>query len=509
MRYRLKNVRLLTHGVFHLTDVLVSDGRIVSMGDRISCPADTVSVDLHNAFLFPGFVDVHVHLREPGFSYKETIRTGTMAAAHGGFAHVAAMPNLDPVPDCAASLAVQRAIIERDALVHVHPYGAITVGEKGEQLADLARMAPDVIAFSDDGRGVQSESMMRQAMEECRRLGKTLAAHCEDNALLRGGYIHDGAYARTHGHRGICSESEWGPIARDLKLAEQTGCAYHVCHVSTKESVGLIRAAKRRGIPMLVIDHSTGYMPMGNGLLGACGRLYEQIACRLVRGTGAPFYGVSAAACRWLHTFGITAAGTMPNAIDPAALEQEAAHAPDWRAKLNLGDRKIVLFVGRLIPEKGAGLLAQAVAQLPGVVLVAAGSGPQQQELADLGAVTPGALPHDAVVQLLRQADVYCLPTRYAEGFPTTLLEAAACRCPIVCTRTAGTEELLPDDTHGIVLPGQPQDATVETIRAGLQTLLDNPARAHACAEAAYRNVYAHFTWDAVFDKMMGIINQS
>ena len=133
----------------------------------------------------------------------------------------------------------------------------------------------------------------------------------------------------------------------------------------------------------------------------------------------------------------------------------------------------------------------------------------QQQELADLGAVTPGALPHDAVVQLLRQADVYCLPTRYAEGFPTTLLEAAACRCPIVCTRTAGTEELLPDDTHGIVLPGQPQDATVETIRAGLQTLLDDPARAHACAEAAYRNVYAHFTWDAVFDKMMGIINQS
>ena len=272
------------------------------------------------------------------------------------------------------------------------------------------------------------------------------------------------------------------------------------CVVQTRmytQSVWAARAAKRRGIPMLVIDHSTGYMPMGNGLLGACGRLYEQVACRLVRGTGAPFYGVSAAACRWLHTFGITAAGTMPNAIDPAALEQEAAHAPDWRTKLNLGDRKIVLFVGRLIPEKGAGLLAQAVAQLPGVVLVAAGSGPQQQELADLGAVTPGALPHDAVVQLLRQADVYCLPTRYAEGFPTTLLEAA------------GTEELLPDDTHGIVLPGQPQDATVETIRAGLQTLLDDPARAHACAEAAYRNVYAHFTWDAVFDKMMGIINQS
>lgn len=149
------------------------------------------------------------------------------------------------------------------------------------------------------------------------------------------------------------------------------------CVVQTRmytQSVWAARAAKRRGIPMLVIDHSTGYMPMGNGLLGACGRLYEQVACRLVRGTGAPFYGVSTAACRWLHTFDITAAGTMPNAIDPAALKQEAAHAPDWRAKLNLGDRKIVLFVGRLIPEKGAGLLAQAVAQLPGVVLVAAGS---------------------------------------------------------------------------------------------------------------------------------------
>ena len=249
MRYLLQNAQLLSSGgVFRAADVLLSGGRIVSIGDRISCPADAVSIDLHKAVLFPGFVDVHVHLREPGFSYKETIRSGTLAAAHGGFAHVAAMPNLNPVPDCAASLDVERAIIDADALAHVHPYGAITVGEKGEQLADLAAMAPNVIAFSDDGRGVQSESMMRQAMEECRRLGKILAAHCEDNALLHGGYIHDGAYARAHGHRGICSESEWGPIARDIRLAEQTGCAYHVCHVSTKESVELIRAAKRRGV---------------------------------------------------------------------------------------------------------------------------------------------------------------------------------------------------------------------------------------------------------------------
>ena len=249
MRYLLQNAQILSSGgVFRAADVLLSGGRIVSIGDRISCPADAVSIDLHKAVLFPGFVDVHVHLREPGFSYKETIRTGTLAAAHGGFAHVAAMPNLDPGPDCAAALAVQRAIIEKDARVHVHPYGAVSVGEKGERLADLDGLAPGVIAFSDDGRGVQSESLMREAMMQCRRLGKILAAHCEDNSLLHGGYIHDGAYARAHGHRGICSESEWGPIARDLKLAEQTGCAYHVCHVSTKESVALIRAAKRRGV---------------------------------------------------------------------------------------------------------------------------------------------------------------------------------------------------------------------------------------------------------------------
>lgn len=272
MRYLLQNAQLLSSGgVFRAADVLLSGGRIVSIGDRISCPADAVSIDLHKAVLFPGFVDVHVHLREPGFSYKETIRTGTLAAAHGGFAHVAAMPNLDPVPDCAAALAVQRAIIEKDALVHVHPYGAISVGEKGERLADLDGLAPGVIAFSDDGRGVQSESLMREAMMQCCRLGKILAAHCEDNSLLHGGYIHDGAYARAHGHRGICSESEWGPIARDLRLAEQTGCAYHVCHVSTKESVALIRAAKRRGVDV-TCETAPHYLTFTDGDLQEDGR---------------------------------------------------------------------------------------------------------------------------------------------------------------------------------------------------------------------------------------------
>ena len=272
MRYLLQNAQLLSSGgVFRAADVLLSGGRIVSIGDRISCHADAVSIDLHKAVLFPGFVDVHVHLREPGFSYKETIRTGTLAAAHGGFAHVAAMPNLDPVPDCAAALAVQRAIIEKDALVHVHPYGAISVGEKGERLADLEGLAPGVIAFSDDGRGVQSESLMREAMMQCRRLGKILAAHCEDNSLLHGGYIHDGAYARAHGHRGICSESEWGPIARDLRLAEETGCAYHVCHVSTKESVALIRAAKRRGVDV-TCETAPHYLTFTDGDLQEDGR---------------------------------------------------------------------------------------------------------------------------------------------------------------------------------------------------------------------------------------------
>ena len=210
--------------------------------------AEGASVSMEHCFLLPGFVDVHVHLREPGFSYKETIASGTAAAARGGYSDVCAMPNLNPVPDSREHLNEQLELIARDACIRVHPYGSITVGQMGETLADLEGMAPNVCAFSDDGKGVQSEEMMREAMLECKRLGKILAAHCEDNSLLRGGYIHDGAYAKAHGHRGICSESEWGPIARDLKLAKETGCSYHVCHISTKESVDLIRRAKAEGV---------------------------------------------------------------------------------------------------------------------------------------------------------------------------------------------------------------------------------------------------------------------
>ena len=198
--------------------------------------------------VFPGFCDVHVHFREPGFSYKETIASGSLASARGGYTDVCTMPNLNPVPDSIEHLKLQQDLIDETACIHVHPYGSITVGQKGEALSDLAGMAEHCIAFSDDGRGVQSDEMMRRAMEKARNLGKMIVAHCEDNTLLRGGYIHDGAYAKLHGHRGICSESEWGQIARDLELVRQTGCAYHVCHISTKESVDIIRKAKAQGV---------------------------------------------------------------------------------------------------------------------------------------------------------------------------------------------------------------------------------------------------------------------
>ena len=199
--------------------------------------------------IFPGFCDVHVHFREPGFSYKETMVTGSRAAARGGYTAVCAMPNLNPVPDSPAHLKEEEDLIAAaGGIVDILPYAALTVGEKGKEAAALEELAPRAVAFSDDGKGVQSESMMRSLMERCRNLGKVLAAHCEDETLVKGGYIHDGTYAAAHGHKGICSESEWGPIARDLKLAKETGCAYHVCHISCKESVALIRQAKKDGV---------------------------------------------------------------------------------------------------------------------------------------------------------------------------------------------------------------------------------------------------------------------
>ncbi len=221
--------------------------------------------------VFPGFCDVHVHFREPGFSYKETIATGSLASARGGYTAVCTMPNLNPVPDSVENLQQQLTLIEHSACIHVYPYGAITVGEKGEELADLEGMAPNVIGFSDDGKGVQSDEMMRSAMLRAKTLGKMIVAHCEVNDLLRGGYIHDGEYAKAHGHRGICSESEWGQIARDLELVKEIGVKYHVCHISTKESVEIIRKAKAEGVDV-TCETGPHYLVMDDSMLQEEGR---------------------------------------------------------------------------------------------------------------------------------------------------------------------------------------------------------------------------------------------
>ena len=229
-------------------DVLIRDGRIAAIGPDIIFASGTEVTDCSGRFVSAGFTDIHVHFREPGQSYKETIRTGSLAAAHGGYTTVCAMPNLNPVPDSPDTLALEQEIINRDACIRVLPYAAITRGRKGLELVDFAALKGRCAAFSDDGSGVQDEAMMRRAMEAAAREDVIIAAHCEDNSLLRGGYIHDGRYAAAHGHKGICSESEWGQIRRDLLLAEQTGCRYHVCHISCAESVELIRRAKARGV---------------------------------------------------------------------------------------------------------------------------------------------------------------------------------------------------------------------------------------------------------------------
>ena len=221
--------------------------------------------------VLPGFCDVHVHFREPGFSYKETVGTGSLAAARGGYTDVCTMPNLNPVPDSMASLQQQLDLIEKDAVIRVHPYGAITCAQQGSVLADLEAMAPYVIGFSDDGRGVQDPAMMQKAMEAAKALGKMIVAHCEDNSLLRGGYIHDGDYARKMGHRGICSESEYGQVARDLELVAKTGCAYHVCHISAKETVALIRQAKADALDV-TCETGPHYLVMDDSMLQEEGR---------------------------------------------------------------------------------------------------------------------------------------------------------------------------------------------------------------------------------------------
>ena len=245
------------------------DGAIVSSGTPL---VNELSFDSVSEYaVFPGFCDVHVHFREPGFSYKETIESGSKASARGGYTAVCTMPNLNPVPDSVEHLGEQLKLIEEQAVIHVYPLGAITVGEKGEKLADLEGMAPDCIGFSDDGRGVQDDRMMREAMLRAKALGKIIVAHCEVNSLLKGGYIHDGKYAAEHNHKGICSASEYEQIERDLQLVEETGCAYHVCHISTKESVELIRRAKAKGLDV-TCETGPHYLTMDDSFLQEDGR---------------------------------------------------------------------------------------------------------------------------------------------------------------------------------------------------------------------------------------------
>ena len=259
----------MTSTMSNLKGVCCDLGGIVSQG--LFSLEELSSFSQNQYFVFPGFCDVHVHFREPGFSYKETIATGSMAAARGGYTAVCTMPNLNPVPDSKEHLNMQLALIEEQACIHVYPYGAITVGEKGETLADLEGMAKDAIAFSDDGRGVQADEMMEEAMCRAKALGKMIVAHCEVNDLLRGGYIHDGVYAKENGHKGICSESEYLQIARDLELVEKIGCSYHVCHISTKESVDIIRKAKARGVDV-TCETGPHYLVMDDGNLQEDGR---------------------------------------------------------------------------------------------------------------------------------------------------------------------------------------------------------------------------------------------
>ncbi len=248
MKQLIKNATVFYDSQFTRKDILINNGIIAEISNSLACDCADVVYDFENCYVFPGFTDVHVHLREPGFSYKETIKSGTMASARGGYTSVCSMPNLNPVPDSVEHLQEQIDIINKDAVINVYPYASITVGQMGEKLSDLVEMKDMCMAYSDDGRGVQSEEMMLNAMKIAKEHNKMIVAHCEVNDLLDGGYIHKGKYAEEHGHKGICSESEWKQIERDIELAKQTGCSYHVCHISTKESVELIRKAKKDGV---------------------------------------------------------------------------------------------------------------------------------------------------------------------------------------------------------------------------------------------------------------------
>ena len=243
----IQNGTLFREGKAVQEDILIKDGLIAAIGSSLSSD-DVQIIPAQGKLVSYGLADVHVHFREPGYSYKETIASGSRAAARGGYTTVCTMPNLNPVPDTVATISVEKDIIDKDAVIEVRPYASITLKRQGRQLVDFPQLLPYAVGFSDDGSGVQTDAVMKEAMQKVAATDSIIAAHCEDNSLLLGGYIHKGAYAAAHGHKGICSESEWKQIARDIQLAEETGCHYHVCHISTKESVALIREAKQKGI---------------------------------------------------------------------------------------------------------------------------------------------------------------------------------------------------------------------------------------------------------------------
>lgn len=270
MKYLLKSAKAYIGNSFESVDLLVENGVFVSIGKELPV-LDATIIPCDRLTVFPGFSDVHVHLREPGFSYKETVSSGTLAAARGGYTNICSMPNLKPCPDSSDNLKLQLDLIKENAVINVYPFGTITKAQLGETLSDMEDMSQDVIGFSDDGRGVQNEEMMLSAMKKAKSLDKIISAHCEDNSLLFGGYIHKGEYAEKHGHKGICSESEWGPIKRDIELVRQTGCKYHVCHISAKESVELIRQAKANGVD-ITCETAPHYLTMNDSMLQDDGR---------------------------------------------------------------------------------------------------------------------------------------------------------------------------------------------------------------------------------------------
>lgn len=272
MKYILSNVYVFVHDKFIKSNVFIDNNIISDISTKEFFPSsDNIIFNLDNCFLFPGFLDVHVHLREPGFFCKETIKSGTMAAARGGYTTVCSMPNLSPTPDSRENLDIQLELIRKNACIEVIPYGTITIGENGEELTNYEGLANDVCGFSDDGRGVQNNKIMKEAMTKISQLGKVLAAHCEDESLIRGGYINAGDYAAENNHKGICSESEWKQIERDLELVRETGCKYHICHISTKESVDLIRQAKLEGLDVSC-ETAPHYLVMNDDMLKDEGR---------------------------------------------------------------------------------------------------------------------------------------------------------------------------------------------------------------------------------------------